>query len=115
MLHLTPAMLENAYELLRTTPPFRRWKLPHADEVVFRVTNSHDVRGTFQKSPHLTIEISAFCTINLKSLIEVMAHEMVHLHEDTNHGARADVDHSAAFKRFSKQVCKAHNFDERLF
>jgi len=32
-LPLTPATLTAAYEFLRTTPPFKGWKLPHADEV----------------------------------------------------------------------------------
>ena len=37
-LRLTPEILEGAYEFLRATPPFRGWRLPHADEVEFVVS-----------------------------------------------------------------------------
>lgn len=37
-LHLTLEMLEGAYEYLRTTPPFRRWKLPPGADIEFHVT-----------------------------------------------------------------------------
>ena len=36
-MQITPELLEASYELLRSMPPFKRWKLPHADNVVFRV------------------------------------------------------------------------------
>src|SRR5215475_4729604 len=47
-LHLTPEALENAYEYLRATLPFRRWNLPHADELVFRVMGARDRYGHFK-------------------------------------------------------------------
>jgi hypothetical protein len=116
MLHLTPEMLEASYELLRTTPPFRRWKLPEADDVIFRVIRSEEVRGTFELvKGRMVISISAKCVGNLHSLNATMAHEMVHLYEDTVHNARNDVMHSATFKRLAKQVCRHHGFDELLF
>ena len=37
-LRLTPEIIEGSYEFLRTTPPFRGWNLPHADEVTFVVS-----------------------------------------------------------------------------
>ena len=30
-LHLTPDLLEGAYEYLRLSPPFREWRLPDGD------------------------------------------------------------------------------------
>ena len=47
-LHLTPDCLENAYEYLRTTLPFRRINLPHADNLVFRVMGARDRFGHFR-------------------------------------------------------------------
>src|SRR6185437_8812133 len=54
-LHLTPDCLENAYEYLRTTPPFRGMNLPDADDLVFRVMGARDrfghFRGRFKSVP----------------------------------------------------------------
>ena len=47
-LTLTPEMLENAYEYLRVSPPFRAWNLPHADQVMFRVMGTRDRFGHFR-------------------------------------------------------------------
>jgi predicted SprT family Zn-dependent metalloprotease len=116
MLHLTPEMLEASYELLRQTPPFRRWKLPEPDEVAFRIIRSDTTRGTFHLDKGKpVISISSRCVGNIHSLNETMAHEMVHLYEDTVHKARGDVMHSSKFKALAKQVCKHHGFDELLF
>lgn len=117
MLHLTPAMLESAYELLRTTPPFRNWKLPHPDDVGFQIIRTEHTRGTFHISDagRPTISISHKCIGSLHSLVVTVAHEMVHLYEDTVHAARSDVMHSARFKRLTAQVCRHHGFDAKLF
>ena len=48
MLRLTPKQLRAMYALLRFLPPYRRWGLPPADEVDFRVTQSRGVYGTYE-------------------------------------------------------------------
>ncbi len=48
------------------------------------------------------------------SLIELMAHEMVHLHLQQA-GMSTSSEHSAAFHKFAIQVCRVHGFDEKLF
>ena len=39
---LTPGILEAAYEFLRTTPPFKGWKLPSGVDITFRVIKKLD-------------------------------------------------------------------------
>jgi len=46
-LHLTPDMLAGVYEFLRTTEPFKAWKLPHADELGFAVVRDPNMYADF--------------------------------------------------------------------
>jgi len=109
-------MIEAAYDLLRTTPPIKRWRLPEADDVVFRVVRD-DFCGSFRYDEKgvPTMSISAKRVGKLQTLIEVVAHEMVHMKEDSEGLSRADVQHSARFKRLAAQVCRHHGFDEKTF
>lgn len=117
MLHLTPAMLEGTYELLRLTAPFKAWKLPHADELEFRVTNHADRFGHYDDKDGKgwpDISISARHVKNLKTLTEVMAHEMVHIRQ--SQGTISPVmDHGREFMRLADQVCRRHGFDRAVF
>ena len=47
-LNLIPDLLEGAYEYLRRSPPFRDWRLPDGDHVVFRVLGARDRYGHFR-------------------------------------------------------------------
>lgn len=117
MIHLTPNMLEAAYELLRTTPPFRGWKLPDGETISFHVTNSNHTHGQHIATPGVNdhiIKISAKRHKTMISLLLTMAHEMVHVREH-GLGIRADVMHGKAFKRLADQVCKHHKFDGGQF
>lgn len=113
-LHLTPEMLRASYEYLRATPPFRRWGLPPADEIEFHVTRHKDKAGECESSggQEPVIRISSQLIGWTQSLMETMAHEMIHLHLDRR-GERAS--HGASFKRTAAQVCRRHGFDPKLF
>lgn len=109
-------MLEAAYELLRTTPPFRNWRLPDPDGVSFRVISAEEDRGAFRLVRGIPIiEISKANVGLIGSLLMTMAHEMVHLYEETEHYARSDVIHSAKWKKLAALVCRHHEFDAKLF
>lgn len=115
---MTPATLAAAYDLMKTTLPFRCWKLPKSADVTFRVNQSTVEYGACyltvaKKIP--VIRVSARSVKTIPQLLEVMAHEMIHLHEDTQHKARSDVSHSALFRRYAKQVCRHHHFDMEFF
>lgn len=106
-LHLTPALLEAAYELLRVTPPFKRWKLPHADDVEFHVSRHRDKFGDYCDSCRM--RVSANTNKELNTIIATVAHEMVHAH--LHHiGFRSWETHGPRFNKLAAQVCRAHGW-----
>ena len=114
-LHITPAMCEATYELLRATPPFRGWHLPHADDVVFKIVADRGLYGSHWYDPagH-EVRISYRNIKQVGTLVRVMAHEMCHMRE-VRLKARSDVAHGALFRRLATQVCKFHGFDPGSF
>lgn len=117
MLHLTPATVEAAYETLLTTLPFRRWRLPAADDIEFRVGlhRAYDAYYERQDDRHwLTVSTrSRFCT-TIAALTMTMAHEMIHMHLlDTCPRDRGH--HNKRFQALAARVCKRHGFDIAAF
>lgn len=114
-LPLTPDILRLAYDYLSETQPFCRWNLPPSEDVTFKVVRDPASRGWYRLDGdrHL-IAISTRCIGRTESLMEAMAHEIVHLHE-RHVGACGSGQHSAAFNRWAAQVCKVHGFDDKLF
>ncbi len=98
MLRLTPEVLETSYEFLRSTSPFRRWKLPHADAV--EVTQ--------------IIFISEVTVGHTYTLMRTMAHEMIHLYLAIS-GQEDSGEHGAEFRRLARLVCNDHGFDPKEF
>jgi len=112
-LHLTPEILEGAYRFLQKTPPFTRWHLPNADNVVFRVMRSDQFLGRcLWENGHHVIEVSTTKVGHTSTLFETMAHEMVHLYLDRK-GVRTE--HGREFRNCSWQICQLHGFDYRSF
>lgn len=118
-LHPTPELLESTYERLRLTPPFKRWKLPDADDLEFCVTMHTDRFGHFRdKDPSEgkkwpDISVSAKHVNSLDLLDRTLAHEMCHIrllqlgHSRDNHGPR--------FKKLAATVCRIHGYDLETF
>lgn len=118
-LHLTPDALENAYEYLRTTLPFRRMDLPHADNLVFRVMSARDrfghFRGRIKTKPELNeIGVSQRAVHSTDILMATMAHEMIHLYQHEKGGCTRGV-HNAQFRRIAARACRIHGFDPETF
>ena len=114
-LPLNPEILEQAYEYVRATPPFCKWNLPDGEDVVFRVVWDPTRRGWYNKiKGRHVIAVSSRCTGHTSSLIETMAHEMIHLHQESA-GMENGAQHNAAFLKLAAQVCKVHGFDPKLF
>jgi predicted SprT family Zn-dependent metalloprotease len=105
--NITPDILHAAYEYLKVTPPFRGWKLPDADEVEFVVGNSDQCEGYYHEGKW-RIEISQKLITRTYSLMEIMAHEMIHFYLERR-GVRTH--HGAAFKKCAARVCREHGFD----
>lgn len=116
-MRLTPALLEAAYEFLRQTPPFRRWGLPQCYDVEFRVSKDRESLGTYQlhaRQGHHVLTISGARISHVSTLMSVMAHEMVHLHQ-VESGSSTRTEHNADFRRLSKIVCRHHGWDPLEF
>ena len=114
-LSLTPAILEAAYEFLRTTPPFRGWNLPHADAVAFHVTRSAACYGEFASGDPPAIYVSDRIVGHTQTLFVTLAHEMIHLHHDLRGRERSDVEHGSRFRRDAARVCRHHGWDIKAF
>lgn len=117
-LRLTHENLPAAYEYLRACEPFSKWKLPEADEVGFQVTRHRDryahMQG-YQRSTQAEIAISEKRVGSSHGLIEVMAHEMIHLHQHLAGTETAGTQHNAQFMKLARKVCEIHVFDPRAF
>ena len=115
-LPLTPDVLRAAYAFLNETDPFRRWNLPDPEEVAFRVAKDRGAIGwhTFDGLKH-TVFVSANLVGHTESLVRLMAHEMIHVHEQHSGACKRGVEHSKAFNRWAAQVCRIHGFDPKQF
>lgn len=121
-MHLTPTMLERAYEYLRSTAPFNKWKLPAADDVQFGVVKSKPNNPFYGRAEHdrkdpALVEI---CCANVKTtldLVSTMAHEMIHVHlrETSPRLKNSYAPHGHKFKSLARQVCRQHGFDIATF
>jgi hypothetical protein len=125
-LYVTPDSCRAVYEYFRTTLPFRRWKLPDAEAVEFRITKSSDLYGSvyypsivghairprMEVSDHL-----CWCT---DLLLRVIAHEMCHLRQFQLDGWRIvekgkEYGHGPDFQAMAKLVCRRHGFNLETF
>ena len=115
-LHLTPEMLEKSYDLLRVSPPFRRYSLPPSEEITFHVGRTRHLQGEYDHVRDVghVITISDGKIGRLVSLIEVMAHEMIHLYQREKK-SETPAQHNVEFRRLAKIVCRHHGFDPKLF
>lgn len=109
---ITTDTLASAYELLRTSTPFRNLKLPPAYEVVFKLNKDKTRTATCDFDDPAIICISIESHSHLYSLIVTMAHEMLHLYEFRKYGKTS---HGASFRKLANRVCKAHGFDPKMF
>lgn len=112
-LALTPQILVAAYEFLRATPPFRGWKLPHADQVEFHVVRRPGLFGEYatEAGKH-RIAVSCAMVGTTDTLLRTMAHEMTHLYQ-----ARCGRDpaHGRDFARHARCIARHHGFDPKAF
>jgi hypothetical protein len=113
---LTPELCRAGYEFLRATRPFNRWKLPPGDEVHFKIGRDKNTRGWIVCEPgKATITVSSNCISQTVPLLALLAHEMVHLYQHTNHTYTSS-EHNAEFWQLADRVCKHHReFDRKLF
>jgi hypothetical protein len=114
-LPLTKDMLRAAYNYLNETEPFCRWNLPDGDDITFRVVRDRINQGfhIYDNGKH-TIAVSKNQTGHTITLMGVMAHEMIHVHEQHSRACTKG-EHSAAFRKWALEVCAFHGFDPKFF
>lgn len=117
-LPLTPRILAGAYEYLRTTPPFLRWKLPPAEEVEFHVLQTKLLEAdhtVYERTDEHVIRVSAGKIGFTSNLMPAMAHEMIHARQVISKTETPNTTHNAEFHRLAKLVCRYHGWDYKLF
>jgi len=110
---LTPERIAAAYTALCSFPPFCDWRLPPASEITFRVIRSKAKYADYSPDPH-TIRVSAANVGQLSNLFQVVAHEMIHLHQRVK-GRRNWETHGLEFRLIAGRVCKVHGWDFQAF
>lgn len=103
---VTVEILRATYDLLKTTRPFRTWKLPPAEEIDFRVLKTNTLSGdyVFSQGKHV-IRLSRAKHTTLHAVTMTVAHEVCHMVDPSRS------HHGAVFKRLARLVCKHHGFD----
>ena len=112
--HLSPETLEACYDLLRTVPPYKRWRLPPGNEIEFKVSIQRHLLGAHTKTRHYkehTIIISAARNRHLATVLRTMAHEMIHLYQAHYNRETAGASHNEDFWRCKEKAGRLLGFD----
>jgi SprT-like family. len=113
-LPLTPEIMEAAYEFLRFTPPFKNWRLPPGDDVVFHVS-ADMIIGYYTRDHNHHIALSSKRIGTTALVMHIMAHEMIHLHQALRKTETRNTEHNAEFDRLAKRVATIHGWDFKEF
>lgn len=115
--HFSPEDLRTLYDMNRTLPPFKGWKLPPGNEVEFHFV---PMRGQDQAdcqelaNGRWRIRLAANKHRTLSAAIMTLQHEMVHLHLGTAY-PRDRAHHGTRFQKAADRVCKIMGWDRGQF
>ena len=106
-------MLAAGYDFLRTTQPFRGWRLPDSDALGFHVVRKSQLSADFGVEQGMPfIRVSDVHNGHTVTLLATLAHEMIHLRQyltgDREH-------HGPRFRKMAARACRAHGFDPKIF
>lgn len=107
-MRLTPETLRASYELLLTTPPFSRWKLPPANEIGFAVSRHKTRFADWRYDGKHHIRASLHKHTQLPTVLRSIAHEMAHIRVYQVYAGAAE--HGPEFKNVCKAICKEHPY-----
>ena len=109
---LNADVLRAAYDFLCVTPPFCRWNLPSGEDVEFRVIKDAATAGWFNViAGRNVIALSQANIGHTGTMLRVLAHEMLHLHQTRTGMASVRRPHNAAFHKLAAGICRLHGFD----
>lgn len=106
------------YEYARHLPPFKRIKLPPADEVKFKFIKDPNRYATWQwDGTRHVISISSIAVGHSLTLLTYLGHEMCHaaVHEQGLNTGGNENTHNSAFRRLAARFCKVHGLDPLAF
>jgi hypothetical protein len=116
---LTPEVIAAGYEFLRATLPFKRWKLPHADNVKFIVSAEKRLYAQYRwDGKQHTIALSMYAIGHTLTLLIYLSHEMIHMYLEENGWETRNHEtdtHNAKFKKLAASACKTHGWDLKAF
>ena len=112
----TPELIAAAYDFLRKTPPFSRWKLPPTEEVEFSTLKDphgalfgyHQCNADGQGGHRIRVSEGKVGTI--RTLVFVMAHEMIHVAQAIERTTTKG-EHNRDFHQRKRRVAKLHGYD----
>jgi len=113
--NITPNQVAACYEMLRAFPPFSKWKLPEAESVAFHTRQLRNCHGVYQwdgKTHNITI--STALVDSHASLVDTVAHEMIHLYQELR-GTVTKTMHNPEFHQLSRRVCNLFMYDKKRF
>lgn len=119
---LTPLLIVSMYRMLRDCPPFTSWRLPDADDIEFRTSRRKDAAGEhIEKTPptrgaKYTIMVSTEKNGHLDTILQTLAHEMIHLAQAVAKVPRRYEAHdNQDFVTRARKVCAVMGWDRRAF
>jgi hypothetical protein len=105
VMQVTPERVAAVYDCLRHFPPFCSWKLPPADEIELHISLQEDAFAVYhRKGAQHGITVSMTLVKNWQTLVESVAHEMIHLHQ-ARAGTETRAEHNREWHRLAKTVC----------
>ena len=113
-LALDTDILEGAYNYLRATPPYKHWKLPESDTIAFHVCATKYM-GYYTRDAVHHIALSARRIGHTNTVMHIMGHEMIHLHQGVAKTETPNTEHNAEFDRLAKLACRIHGWDWKEF
>lgn len=117
---LTNERLQLTYDFIAACPPFDEWNLPPSEEIEFGRTLKKDCRGWHNVTTQSGAIIKRRIRVNpnkvktLDQLHQVMAHEMIHVHENET-GMMTRAQHSETFMLLATKVCELYGWDVETF
>lgn len=113
MFKLTTENCAAMYDFLVVTEPFVKWNLPDSEDVIFRIFKDSSCMGWYVKeNGRHVLGMSASRIGQSFTLMRVMAHEMIHLHQE-HAGFAGKSEHGRAFYKLSSIVARHHGFDPK--
>lgn len=114
----SPQHIACMYDMLRQIPPFDKWGLPSSDWVSFEIPKRKDVLGEFIEvtgaAKPYTIKISSISHDHLFTIMQTLAHEMVHLAQSVKNTDNTS-QHNLDFRKRSRSVCSIFGWDYKFF